>query len=211
MEGIASIALLPSGSISGHFIQLPHSVSYALHGTGLHPFLCFLHFLLWKLFPTWVFLEKTFKLHMCDHLLYFVEENWWWVSRFSAFLCGELLFCCHSLNFVLLTVCSYGFLFGVDPMEMGFCGFFVCVCVCSFSQMGLFAFCMFYFVFLILFLFRFCGLFFLPSLEVFHLGFFLKLHISCYFLSFFCLFFFLDMGSRFCYFDVYENSVPILW
>ncbi|KAJ8637433.1 hypothetical protein MRB53_011700 [Persea americana] len=35
MEGIASIALLPSGSISGHFIQLPHSVCYALHGTEL--------------------------------------------------------------------------------------------------------------------------------------------------------------------------------
>lgn len=35
MEGIASIALLASGSISGHFIQLPHSVCYALHGTEL--------------------------------------------------------------------------------------------------------------------------------------------------------------------------------
>ncbi|KAK1292731.1 hypothetical protein QJS10_CPB17g00709 [Acorus calamus] len=35
MEGIASIALLPSGSISGHFIQLPDSVCYGLHGTEL--------------------------------------------------------------------------------------------------------------------------------------------------------------------------------
>ncbi|GMP28766.1 hypothetical protein CsSME_00004177 [Camellia sinensis var. sinensis] len=33
MEGVASIALLPCGSISGHFIQLPHSVCYGLHGT----------------------------------------------------------------------------------------------------------------------------------------------------------------------------------
>ncbi|CAK9186039.1 unnamed protein product [Ilex paraguariensis] len=35
MEGVASIALLPSGSISGHFIQLPHSVCYGLHGAEL--------------------------------------------------------------------------------------------------------------------------------------------------------------------------------
>ncbi|XP_054803858.1 uncharacterized protein LOC129307028 [Prosopis cineraria] len=35
MEGIASIALLPEGSISGHFIQLPHSVCYGLHGSEL--------------------------------------------------------------------------------------------------------------------------------------------------------------------------------
>ncbi|XP_068654563.1 uncharacterized protein [Aristolochia californica] len=35
MEGIASIALLPSGSISGHFISLPDSVCYGLHGTEL--------------------------------------------------------------------------------------------------------------------------------------------------------------------------------
>ncbi|PKA57388.1 hypothetical protein AXF42_Ash013575 [Apostasia shenzhenica] len=35
MEGIASIALLPGGSISGHFIQLPHSVCYGLHGSEL--------------------------------------------------------------------------------------------------------------------------------------------------------------------------------
>jgi hypothetical protein len=34
MEGIASIALLPSGSISGHFIRLPDSTCYGLHGTG---------------------------------------------------------------------------------------------------------------------------------------------------------------------------------
>lgn len=205
MEGIASIALLPSGSISGHFIQLPHSVSYALHGTGLHPFLCFLHFLLWKLFPTWVFLEKTFKLHMCDHLLYFVEENWWWVSRFSAFLCGELLFCCHSLNFVLLTVCSYGFLFGVDPMEMGFCGFCVCVCV-HFPKWGSLhfacsiSFCILWIVFFSLPWRYFIWVFSWSC--IFHATFFLFSVFS---------FFFLDMGSRFCYFDVYENSVPILW
>ncbi|KAL5739162.1 hypothetical protein ACOSP7_028081 [Xanthoceras sorbifolium] len=34
-EGVASIVLLPCGSISGHFIQLPHSVCYGLHGTEL--------------------------------------------------------------------------------------------------------------------------------------------------------------------------------
>ncbi|XP_048494435.2 uncharacterized protein LOC104887273 isoform X4 [Beta vulgaris subsp. vulgaris] len=33
MEGIASIALLPCGSISGHFIRLSHSTCYGLHGT----------------------------------------------------------------------------------------------------------------------------------------------------------------------------------
>lgn len=33
-EGVASIALLPNGSISGHFIQLPRSICYGLHGTG---------------------------------------------------------------------------------------------------------------------------------------------------------------------------------
>ncbi|KAF2299354.1 hypothetical protein GH714_031678 [Hevea brasiliensis] len=33
-EGVASIALLPCGSISGHFIQLPQSICYGLHGTG---------------------------------------------------------------------------------------------------------------------------------------------------------------------------------
>ncbi|XP_023515561.1 uncharacterized protein LOC111779684 isoform X1 [Cucurbita pepo subsp. pepo] len=35
MEGVASIALLPCGSVSGHFIQLPHFVCYGLHGTEL--------------------------------------------------------------------------------------------------------------------------------------------------------------------------------
>lgn len=34
MEGVASITLLPNGSISGHFIQLPDSICYGLHGTG---------------------------------------------------------------------------------------------------------------------------------------------------------------------------------
>ncbi|XP_030482550.2 uncharacterized protein LOC115699338 isoform X1 [Cannabis sativa] len=34
-EGVASIALLPCGSISGHFIQLPHNICYGLHGTEL--------------------------------------------------------------------------------------------------------------------------------------------------------------------------------
>lgn len=33
-EGIASIALLPCGTISGHFIQMPSSICYGLHGTG---------------------------------------------------------------------------------------------------------------------------------------------------------------------------------
>ncbi|CAL5185947.1 unnamed protein product [Lathyrus oleraceus] len=35
MEGVASIALLPSGSISGHFIHLPQNTCYGLHGTEL--------------------------------------------------------------------------------------------------------------------------------------------------------------------------------
>ncbi|CAA6653536.1 unnamed protein product [Spirodela intermedia] len=35
MEGIASIALLPCGSVSGHFIKLPESSCYGLHGTEL--------------------------------------------------------------------------------------------------------------------------------------------------------------------------------
>ncbi|XP_017608626.1 uncharacterized protein LOC108454615 isoform X3 [Gossypium arboreum] len=35
MEGVASIALLPNGSLSGHFIQLPQSICYGLHGTEL--------------------------------------------------------------------------------------------------------------------------------------------------------------------------------
>lgn len=36
MEGVASIALLPCGSISGHFIQVIDStnICYGLHGTG---------------------------------------------------------------------------------------------------------------------------------------------------------------------------------
>lgn len=38
-EGVASIALLPSGSISGHFIHLPQSICYGLHGTGTFYFL----------------------------------------------------------------------------------------------------------------------------------------------------------------------------
>lgn len=35
MEGMASIALLPDGSISGHFVHLPNSVCYGIHGTGI--------------------------------------------------------------------------------------------------------------------------------------------------------------------------------
>jgi hypothetical protein len=40
MEGVASIALLPSGAISGHFIRFPDSVCYGLQGTRkfLSPF-----------------------------------------------------------------------------------------------------------------------------------------------------------------------------
>jgi hypothetical protein len=36
IEGVASIALLPYGSVSGHFIQLPHSTCYGLHATGIY-------------------------------------------------------------------------------------------------------------------------------------------------------------------------------
>ncbi|CAN1235757.1 hypothetical protein LINPERPRIM_LOCUS4603 [Linum perenne] len=32
-RGVASMALLPCGSISGHFIQIPDSICYGLHGT----------------------------------------------------------------------------------------------------------------------------------------------------------------------------------
>ncbi|XP_047312158.1 uncharacterized protein LOC124915481 [Impatiens glandulifera] len=35
LEGIASLALLPCGSISGHFISLPDSICYGIHGTQL--------------------------------------------------------------------------------------------------------------------------------------------------------------------------------
>ncbi|CAN6307234.1 unnamed protein product [Urochloa humidicola] len=35
MEGVASIALLPSGAISGHFICLPDSICYGLQGTPI--------------------------------------------------------------------------------------------------------------------------------------------------------------------------------
>ncbi|CAN6295711.1 unnamed protein product, partial [Urochloa humidicola] len=35
MEGVASIALLPSGAISGHFIRLPDSICYGLQGTPI--------------------------------------------------------------------------------------------------------------------------------------------------------------------------------
>lgn len=35
MEGMASLALLPDGSISGHFVRLPHSVCFGIHGTGI--------------------------------------------------------------------------------------------------------------------------------------------------------------------------------
>ncbi|CAH1437592.1 unnamed protein product [Lactuca virosa] len=35
MEGMASIALLPDGSISGHFVHLPHSVCYGIHGAEI--------------------------------------------------------------------------------------------------------------------------------------------------------------------------------
>lgn len=35
MEGMASIALLPSGSVSGHFIHLPYSTCYGFFGTEL--------------------------------------------------------------------------------------------------------------------------------------------------------------------------------
>ncbi|XP_060188726.1 uncharacterized protein LOC132617684 isoform X1 [Lycium barbarum] len=35
MEGVASIALIENGSISGHFIHLPHSICYGIHGTEM--------------------------------------------------------------------------------------------------------------------------------------------------------------------------------
>jgi len=44
MEGVASIALLPSGAISGHFIRLPDSICYGLQGTrnplSHSPYIC---------------------------------------------------------------------------------------------------------------------------------------------------------------------------
>lgn len=55
-EGVASIALLPSGSISGHFIQLPHSICYGLHGTGTpNPHLTlYMYAFKCMLMPKWV-------------------------------------------------------------------------------------------------------------------------------------------------------------
>ena len=48
-KGVASIALLPCGSLSGHFIQLPHSLCFGLHGTGTSFVLClFFVFLITK-------------------------------------------------------------------------------------------------------------------------------------------------------------------
>lgn len=44
MEGVASIALLPCGSISGHFIKVNDhtNICYGLHGTGnSFFFICF--------------------------------------------------------------------------------------------------------------------------------------------------------------------------
>ncbi|KAM3394690.1 putative protein isoform X1 [Capsicum galapagoense] len=35
MEGVASIALIENGSISGHFIHLLHSICYGIHGTEM--------------------------------------------------------------------------------------------------------------------------------------------------------------------------------
>ncbi|XP_027771057.1 uncharacterized protein LOC107012649 isoform X2 [Solanum pennellii] len=35
MEGVASVALIDNGSISGHFIHLPHSICYGIHGTEM--------------------------------------------------------------------------------------------------------------------------------------------------------------------------------
>ncbi|TMW92206.1 hypothetical protein EJD97_013355, partial [Solanum chilense] len=32
--GVASVALMDNGCISGHFIHLPHSICYGIHGTG---------------------------------------------------------------------------------------------------------------------------------------------------------------------------------
>ena len=44
LEGVASIALLPSGAISGHFIRLPDSICYGLQGTrnplSHSPYIC---------------------------------------------------------------------------------------------------------------------------------------------------------------------------
>lgn len=71
MEGVASIALLPSGSISGHFIQLPNSVCYGLYGTGIHD--SSLHkgnlslpvlLTLFYLFNNWKHLEDLTLSHM---------------------------------------------------------------------------------------------------------------------------------------------------
>lgn len=64
MEGVASIALLPDGSISGHFIELPHSVCYGLQGTGMLPFALSVQILL-------LFVLSLYKLHICYCFFFF--------------------------------------------------------------------------------------------------------------------------------------------
>lgn len=67
MEGIASIALLPCGSISGHFIRLPDSICYGLHGTGID-------------FPTKLL---SFLMHLIHFELIFL-------GNFSSFISHSL-------------------------------------------------------------------------------------------------------------------------
>lgn len=74
MEGIASIALLPCGSISGHFIRLSHSTCYGLHGTGmcvsLSPLTCFYSLDAPFCFRLSCILVLLISVHNCVSLLY---------------------------------------------------------------------------------------------------------------------------------------------
>lgn len=76
-EGVASIALLPCGSISGHFIHMPLSICYGLHGSGTLslppsltlPFLFVLFDICCLQFCTLLnqFLEEEKRLFICPH------------------------------------------------------------------------------------------------------------------------------------------------
>ena len=83
MEGVASIALLPCGSISGHFIQLPHSICYGLHGTGnfFYSFLSHSH----STFP-FLFLLSRLRIQLNQSFMCFLYKlGFLWIYFFIHF------------------------------------------------------------------------------------------------------------------------------
>lgn len=73
-EGVASIALLPCGSISGHFIQLPQSICYGLHGTGTSSIFGFCSIVCNKYFrKRWWKFDGTLRMHLCSE---YVQVHW---------------------------------------------------------------------------------------------------------------------------------------